>query len=423
MKAFKKLIMSMMILACVSGVSGQVQKTNFVFLGTNEVKTGTDHVQAILVDTENQKYILWFNNITPSSSESNLPENVNNSESGIYDMNGTRFLLKPWEMPVKFTNDTLITQLTPHFKKGDFYLYVLSSTALTLKQSRLQLESSGIMPLKSGFYLSTNQDDGPASQAALLGRDLQDLGSIQGLFPAFTMQFHDEYKGELLLNVTEAAGQGDSVNCRFLSVNSSSGDILRQMTRKFDARQAPYAFMNENALYIQSFNHAAGSPLLQAYSFNGSLLWSKDVSVDPRFLSFCRNRKIALITGNDGLKTLTLNNGQIIWDVTFEAIRAAILAKFPAGKLPDKLMGNVLATFDTDDKNPCFVLRVSDYSDGPNEIRIIKANYFVLIKSDGSIQDIMNYGSTPEMLEVYNVRGELWVLDEKNLNRYEIIKN
>ncbi len=417
------MIISFMILVCASTVYGQTQKTNFTHLGTNDIKTGTDHVESIFVDTENEKYILWFNNITTSSNESNSPENVNNSESGIYDMNGNRYLLKPWEMPVKYMNDTLITQLTPHFKKGDFYLYVLGSSSLLLKQSNLQMESTGIWPLKSGLYLSTNQGDGPASRADLIGRNLQLANTISDLFPAFTMQFHDEYHGELLLNVSDASQQGDSVNCRFLSLNATTGDVIHQLSKKYDSRQAPYAFMDDNNLYISTFNYNTGTPVLQGFSNNGSLLWNSSVSVDPRFLSFCRNRKIALIPGSEGLKTVSLNNGQLIWDLPFQTIRAKILTRFPNGKQPDKLMGNNVAVFDADEKNPYIVLKVSDYSDGPDGQRIVKANYLVLIKSDGSILDVKNIGATPEMLEVYNVRGELWVLDEKNLNRYEIIKN
>ncbi len=424
MKTYSRILITSMIVCLFISVSAQVQKTRFTLLGHSEVKTGTDQIQQIFVDTVYKKYVLWFNAVTPGQNENpaGVPEQL--SQSGIYDMDGNRFVLHPWEKPLKYHQDTLIGFVNPHFLKTDAYLYTLKNGTLSEKLSRLQMGTHNLVPLQSGNYISWNENEGPASKLDLLGPDFNLVQHLLTGFSAFRLGQIDEYAGKVLLIVHEAVdNQADSMNCKLLVLNGTDGSLLHQLSMQFPVNQSPQAFMDGSSLYINTYDVANAAARLTAYTFSGQMVYQTPVAINPLTLAFLRDRKIALIPGNEGLKTLSLKNGQTIWNVDISAFRTALVARFPKAKDPENLMVVSVCSLDTDDKNPSVLARVCDYRTGSNGERIIAANYIFLITSDGSISDILDYGSTPEILEVLNVRGELWLLDEKNLNRYEIIKN
>lgn len=424
MKTFTSFLITGILVCFFCSVSAQTQKTRFTLLSHAEIKTGTDHIEEIFVDTVYQKYILWFNAITPGQNEpnSNYPEQI--SESGIYDMNGTRYLMHPWEKPFTYFHDTLYGKVSPHFGKSDFYLYILNASGLTEKLSRLQLETREVYPIQNGRFLSWNEGEFPATRIDMLNRDFTLVQHLTTGFSSFIIGYCDEYDGKLLVTMMDASNQdADSLISRFLILNAANGQVLHQFDRKYPRNQSSWAFMDKSSVYVNTFDFATGTPVLSAFTFTGQALWTNSTNVDPTNHAFLRNRKIAVLPGNAGLKTLSLNNGQTVWNIDIPAFRSAIMTKFPNVKAPENLLCLKTVSLDTDDKNPCIIARVCDYKNGPNGEKNIVANYICLIKSDGSIADILNYGSTPEILEVFNVRGELWLLDEKNLNRYEIIKN
>lgn len=412
MKTFAESIISILVFLFYFSVSGQVQKTQLKLISNTGFITGADSIVKAFVDEGNGKYVLWFMNDSPSGFE-----------SGIYDMNGNRYLLHKWENLVKYKNDTLCGQVISHGSKTVLYQYLLTKELAQIKES-VVMETPGIEPLNSGSYILANGEEGLSTQLYVLGEDLKKLFAVNTGYPSFNVRYPYEYNDKLLINVSKYNDNiSDSTEYKFMWLHSSKGKYVKQIIKKFGSNQQADAFINDENLYIGTYNFIKNTPEIEAIGPDGKTMWRVRAPLSSQQLKLSGDGKTAILPGVDFLTSLSLSKGTVMWKLGSETIKSSIIQKFPLEKSIDHLVINNLTIVENNKKQELIVACISGYPEANTSQQQIKSNYLCLVNPEGNIRDIVDCGRMSRMSKVFNVRGELWVLNEKNLIRYEIIKN
>jgi hypothetical protein len=416
---------------CISALIciGLVYSTNAQELKLKEEKAinlSHEKIFNAFVDTVNGKLLLFFFGEEVKKSGDIQNEDSTITYAGIYDDQNNRIMLQAIEYPVKYCFDTLITIENPIGGGSVIRKYLVQNATVKMFFTRKDNLITLFKPMKNGMYLGTDINDASTGTTALFDPNFKKVREIESIFESYEQHEFADNGNEILIVNSDEVCQDPNQGTELLRVNASTGTILNKYYFPKDNIDINGAFFGHNCMYVSYVIDVSHQYFVRSLRLDGSTIWDKQQLIGPGRWGEILDKNLVIFADNTGVKAFDLHEGSLQW--------------YQSNK---QLMDNMTRLLTKDlqkkakHKATKEIERVKHYVDlypnqgfsgfavlihlKPSPVKeLVKNEYLGILNADGQVVALTEINEEESYSKLFNVKGELWVLNDKKLRKYEI---